>query len=366
MKHMPSNTGGLVIKSMNDVFKNLVNLTTARSDRLTDFNVGSALRTMYEAASIQFEEFYWAMAQNTQYAIENSVYEAFGFSQRVSLASTGTVTVTFNTALASEIAFPQGTVFCTSGDYGYIYFESTDDVFAEIGTIQIDIPVQCKELGTIGNIPEGAITTIVTSNPSISSVTNTEAFTNGTNAETKAERKTRFQQYIRSLGRGTADALVYGTLEVEGVTGAAVDDSYMGYVIVYAHDSDGNLSDELRKAIKDNLEYYRAAGIEVEVLPIVKHQIDVPVTVIVSDNVNTDTYAASITTLITNKLNAYVVGNSFYVSDIIASIKDAYMDTVINVIVPASLKDVMLANNEVVRAGTVTVTCQSYSDWRRA
>ena len=48
----------LKIKSMYEVFNNLVEWITAKTDKITDFNVGSAIRTLTEAISIQFEEFY--------------------------------------------------------------------------------------------------------------------------------------------------------------------------------------------------------------------------------------------------------------------------------------------------------------------
>ena len=51
---------GLKIKSMYEVFNNLVEWITAKTDKITDFNVGSAIRTLTEAISIQFEEFYIA------------------------------------------------------------------------------------------------------------------------------------------------------------------------------------------------------------------------------------------------------------------------------------------------------------------
>ena len=71
---------GLKIKSMYEVFNNLVEWITAKTDKITDFNVGSAIRTLTEAISIQFEEFYFSMKQNVLYAIENSVYTSFGFA----------------------------------------------------------------------------------------------------------------------------------------------------------------------------------------------------------------------------------------------------------------------------------------------
>lgn len=354
---------GLKIKSMYEVFNNLVEWITAKTDKITDFNVGSAARTLTEAIAVQFEEFYFSMKQNVLYAIENSVYNSFGFDLKLSQASSGYVTVEFEEPLPSSLTFPLGTVFCTDGIYGYIYFESTEEIYAEQGNISIMIPVKCKTDGTAGNIPIGAITTIVTTNTVIKSVRNEVAFTNGINEETSAERKKRFQNYIKTLARGTKDAIVYGCLEVNGVTGAWCDDNYIGYVKVYAHNSDGELPEELRQKIIANLQNYRAGGIEVEVLPIVKRPIDLSLKIMIGNDYDTNTYKELIYALVTSFMNEYSVANNFYMADIIHSIKSAYEDIVVNITVLIG-EDTQIGENELVRPGNVTITCINMKDWR--
>lgn len=354
---------GLKIRSMYEVFNNLVEWITAKTDKITDFNVGSAIRTLTEAIAIQFEEFYFSMKQNVLYAIENSVYTSFGFDLKMSQASTGYVTVEFEEPLPSALTFPKGTVFCTAAIYGYIYYESTEEIYAEQGCYSIMIPVQCKTAGTTGNIPIGAITTIVTTNAIIRSVENKTAFTNGVNEETSAERKKRFQNYIRTLARGTADSIVYGTLEVDKITGAWVDDSYIGYVKVYAHNSEGELPDELRLEVLKNLQNYRAGGIEVEVLPIVKKPINLGLIIMIDNNYDTEVYEELIYKLVIRYMNEYSVANNFYLADIIHTIKSAYEDIVINISVQTG-EDTHIAENELVRPGEVTVKCINMKDWR--
>lgn len=354
---------GLKIKSMYDVFNNLVEWITAKTDKITDFNIGSAARTLTEAIAIQFEEFYFSMKQNVLYAIENSIYTSFGFDLKLSKASSGYVTVEFEEALPSSMIFPKGTIFCTSGDYGYIYFESTEEVYAEKGYGSIMIPIKCKTDGTIGNVPPGAITTIVTTNSIIKSVENVTAFTNGVNEETSSERKKRFQIYIKTLARGTSDSIVYGCLEVEGVTGAWCDDKYAGYVKLYAHNSDGELPDDLRQKILDNVTNYRAGGIEVWVLPIVKKPIDLSLKVMIGDSYDTSTYEELITMLINNTLNEYSVADNFYTADVIHAVKSVYEDIVINIYV-LNGKDIQISENELVRPGNILVDCVNMKDWR--
>ena len=101
---------GLKIKSMYEVFNNLVEWITAKTDKITDFNIGSAARTLTEAIAVQFEEFYFAMKQNVLWAIENAVYDSFGFELKSAQTAKGWVTVNFVEPLPSPVIFPQGTV----------------------------------------------------------------------------------------------------------------------------------------------------------------------------------------------------------------------------------------------------------------
>lgn len=354
---------GLQIKSMHEVFTNLVDWITARTDKITDFNVGSAARTLSEAIAIQFEEFYFSMKQNVLYAIENSIYDAFSFDRRLSTNSSGYVTIEFETQLPNEMIFPVGTMFCTSSLYNYLYFESTEEVYAPEGAISIMVPVKCKTSGVVGNIPANAISTIVTSNSVIKKVYNSTSFNNATDEETAYERKKRFQNYVKTLARGTRDAIVYGCLEVEGVAGAWVDDSYIGYAKLYAHNSNGELPDDLKSKIIRNMDNYRAAGIEIEVLSIVKKNIDLSLKIMIGNDYDTDTYNELIYDLLIGQLEQYAVSDDFYVSNVIHTVKAAYDDVVINVVIESG-EDTVIANNELVRPGDIKVNCIKMKDWR--
>lgn len=353
---------GLILRSFNDVFASLVTRITSRTSRLTDFNVGSALRTMCEAVGIQFEEFYYAIKQNVLFAIETAIYDAFGFPIRQAQPAEGYVTIDFTEPLADTLFFPAGTVFCTSSVYGYLYFESTENIYAVSDSICVMVPVRCKTPGEIGNIPAGAITTIVTTNSIIKRVYNETAFASGSNLETGAERKRRFQQYIRTLSKATRDALIYGTLEIEGVAGAWCDDNYIGFVKLYAHDANGDLPDDLKRKIQENLQNYRAAGIEVQILPIVKRPIDISVMIMIENEYDPQIYNALIKELIDRMLNEHVVSQPFYAANMIHAIKDAYENVVVNIrIIQGS--DTEIQNNEIIRAGNVNVHCVTVRDW---
>lgn len=353
----------LQIKTMEDVFSNFVEWVVAKTDKISDFNVGSAIRTLSESIALQFEEFYFDIKQNVLYAIENSIYYAFDFNLKVANAATGTVRVNFTTSLQQSMTFPIGVIFCTSSQYGYLYFESTEQVTAPYGAEFIHIPVQCKTTGTIGNIPVGAISVIMSTNSAIEEVYNDAPFTNGQDDETKSERKKRFQNYIKTLARGTRDAIVYGALEVEGVAGAIVDDEYIGYVKLYVHDEYGDLPSELKSAVLQNIQNYRAGGIEVEVLNVTKHMVDIDLTIIMENDYSIDTYTSMFETLIANHMNDYSVSENFYLADLIHAIMNVYDDVIVNVI-PNDVNDAIIEQNELIRCGQLNLDVKSLREWR--
>lgn len=354
---------GLKIKSQYEVLKNLIDWTTSRTNKITDFNVGSGIRTLYEAVSVQLEEFYFRMKQAALYSITNSIYQAFGFERKVAGKSSGTVTITFLRALTSILVIPKGTLFSTNDVYGYVTFETVEDYTVKSGMSTAIIPVVCTKSGTIGNVPEGAISEIIPTNSIIQNVYNESAFTNGYEDETATEHKKRFQKYINTLSKATSSAILYGTLQVEGVTGAWVDDNYIGYVIVYAHNSDGNLPEELRDQIIKELIDYRAGGIEVEVLPIVKIPINQTLKIMIGDEYDTSEYNILIFNSLTRFFNDYSVGVNFHISDLLTFIKSSYEDVVINVI-PESYSDITIQKNQLIRPGELIINCYNKKDWR--
>jgi hypothetical protein len=65
------------------------------------------------------------------------------------------------------------------------------------------------EPGPTGNAPAGAVSRRVSSGLGIVAVVNPQAFSEGRGAETPAERKLRFVEYVRTLARGTPASLRY-------------------------------------------------------------------------------------------------------------------------------------------------------------
>lgn len=354
---------GLKIKDVTQIFNSLATWITSDNRRLSDFSVGSALRTLTESIALQLEEFYFHMKQNVEYAIETAIYTAFGFELITEEKASGYITLYFITALENPLVIPAGTRFSTSlMNSRIVYYETTDDYIVEKGAIEAIVEAACTEYGSIGNCELGEVTNLVTTSTAIDHIVNSTRFTGGREEETKTERQERFKLYLKSLGRATRDAIAYGVKQVPGVAGVWVDDNYIGFVNVYCHDKDGYLPAELKVKIENALNDYRAAGVEVKVLPVVERIVDLTITLVVPDNTDMDAYLPGIKSLVEGYLNDYEVATDFYKSDIITLIMSNYREIVITIDIEGD--NIKTQNNELVLAGNINVSYVYTSDWR--
>lgn len=142
-------------------------------------------------------------------------------------------------------------------------FETPDGLqFQSIETITVNqnesFKIECLTKGITGNVPKGAITVIPTTIQGIVSVTNSEAFTNGYNDESKEDL---LQRYYDDIQKPVTSGNVYHyekwALEVEGVGKVKVKPLWNGdnTVKVVIIDSNKNIpSADLIKKVQDYID----------------------------------------------------------------------------------------------------------------
>lgn len=185
----------------------MTNWMKATQNKLTDFNVGSAARTLVEAPAIEIDELYQQMFLGLKEAIPVSVYNSFSFSQITELPATGLIRL-FITPTTVPTLIPAATVFTpTAGGQTY---SSNGDVTIAIGDAYADVLVTCDVAGQIGNIAAGLDFTVAPAVSGFSSATNLSSFASGVDTETDDERKSRFNAFVAALNHGTIDAIKYG------------------------------------------------------------------------------------------------------------------------------------------------------------
>lgn len=304
---------------MSDIISSLINNTTSRTSQISDFTPGSSvIRAIYEAISLELGNNYIYNNQNVNDGIKQGLENGFGLTQQEAKEAYGYVNINFSSILTSDVTIPQGSQFSsTLSGYDQTY-RTIQPYVVPAGQSSGQVQVYCNQAGSIGNIPAGVINTCQNTISYVSTVINSEDFCTGTDAETDADFIQRFQLMIKSIGRGTVDALNYITRSVDNVTGVNIDDSETGLIKIYAHDANGDLPESMYNSIVSNIQNeYNPAGIAWEVLPVDKILANLEINVYVNDlSKITDSVDSAFTSAIRGYINSLGAGEDVSLSKV--------------------------------------------------
>lgn len=315
------NDGTFTYKKASNILSSITDNILINSS-LNDFTVGSALRTLSEAESLELEELYYLTVENMTKSIDDAVLQAFGFERKTATYAYGNILLTFSKELTVPITIPKGTTFFSTDTLYTNEYETLDEYVINTGSSSITFPVYCKSLGTGGNIPSGTIN-VTTDLSGISSITNPTAFQTGTDDEDLEDLKQRFRNMLLSLARGTVSALKYAALSIDGITGVDTFEDTYGVVVVYCNDANGDLNPELQSKVTEVLEQYRSAGINIIVRPTNKSMVDLRISL---DMNNKDLETPEFLDLVKSNIEVYInsfgVGKGLYINDIVQKVMD--------------------------------------------
>ena len=369
------------IKNFVSIAAAMINRMKAVQSLLTDFNVGAAARTVVEAVAIELDQYYQQMFNGLKEAIPVAIYNSFGFPLLPAQASRGLLTFT-----ATVSAFDQpilaGAVVTVPG--GTIRYVTQANAVIPAGDTTVSVEAAADTVGLVSNAAPGTITQLVGSIAGVTGVTNTLAFGGGQDAETEDQRKTRFQSYIQSLGRGQVYALQYGAQTaylldsygniVESVISAIVQEMYyiddsnpIGLIHVFIFNgSTGASSDLIAKCQQiidgytdtngNKIAGYKAAGTIVVVNACFTSTCDVTGVVTLLP-----AYASSSVAVLaacTAAVNAYIASLPVGTNIIQEQIRTTIMNVpgVYNVVLSAPGGDVTIAYNYKALPGTIALT----------
>lgn len=369
------------IKDFSSIAASLINLIRGTSDKITDFNRGSVVRTMLEATAAELEELYLQMYIGIKEAIPVSVFQTFGFGALAAESASGVVRFSTASSPTSAIIIPAGTVVripSTSFTYATL-----SDSSIQVGNTYVDILVAAQTAGTTGNTAAGTITELVSAISGISTVTNPAPFVNGRDAETDDERKVRFQSYIASLARGTKAAVEYGAKTAYMTDSAGVITEYVAYANVvepwvadsaqpigliqcYIHNGASATSPTLVTKTQQVIDGYydtsgtavpgwKAAGVKCVVQAATDQPVNVTGTVVVESGFTASAVITNCTNAVKSYLQKLSVGEDVRLSELVAIIRRD-VEGAFNVTLSAPTADVVIAGNVKAIPGTVTLT----------
>lgn len=348
----------------------MINHARAVTEKVTDYQPGSVVRTIIEAPAVEIEELYLQMFLGLRDAIPVATFRSFGFDKLPASMASGWVSVSSETPQANNWTIPAGTTFSTED--GRTYVTSADVLWASGASI-INLYVQCTEPGSVGNVGVGAINT--------SGFFGIDAFTisngvinNGRDVETDSEREARFAEFIQSLSRGTVYACLNAAKMAvikdqagnvtEYVTKAGLFEQ-PGQVAIYIYSSYGVPSADLIETAQTIIDGsrneltgeispgFRSAGVRMDIFPMVERAVPLSISVEMIDGYQlTTSVRQRLGDIFGSRIRSVQPGTMLYLQEMVESL---LVVPGIKRIVPQTTSNFFCAVSEALTPGTLTI-----------
>jgi uncharacterized phage protein gp47/JayE len=198
----------------------------------------------------------------------------------------------------------------------------------------------------------------------INSVTNALALTNGSDQETDAQLKTRFQLFISSLSQATDNAIDSAIAAVRpNLTWQIIENLHFdgsafvaGFTVV-VDDGSGAPTLTLLNSVESAINAVRAAGIRFEISGPSVVPVNFSVHLNIAAGFNATVVQSQITTAITAVIDGYGVGNNVSYASVANAVQTtpgvtAYSALTLN----GTSADIAIALTQIARIGTVAFT----------
>lgn len=244
---------------LNELINYYQTLGSSGKTRITDFNEGSEVRTLLEVLSHLayniLEEQNNTLSNHFINTAEGEYLDLLGANPNVNLErnqgtlATGLVKFTLPEVNINEVEIPAETVVSTD-EMEYI---TVEDAYIPIGDTYTYVPVECTIEGADGNCKIGEITNCELTD---FTVTNEEAFTDGSDFEDDEDYRTRLLEFIRSDNFGSRGYYENVLLNTSGVHDILLNTGSSSSIAYYVNTNDlsttGSVYGELVSYFSDN------------------------------------------------------------------------------------------------------------------
>lgn len=226
---------------------------------------------------------------------------------------------------------------------------------------RITVAAQADDVGTEGNVAIAAINDIVDIPPGVSAVTNTAAFTGGSDPEETEEYRTRLLDFVRTPKSGSKTDLESWAEEINGVEEATafpndnLGTTQVGHVTVRISGPAGTVpSAQVISDVQTFLNSKDVVNVIVHVTTFTPVPTNVTVVVTPATGFVLADVSASVQTAITDYILTVPVGGTLYRSGLIDAIYGLNGVADVSVTTPAS--NVVATATQKLTAGTITVS----------
>lgn len=323
---------------------------------LTDFNAGSAVRTILEAVAAVAEEIWFNLQFYTyKFFLSTSSGEwldkrlnDFGMTRKAGSAAYGELTIGRDTPTQIGIVIPAGTVF--QSDTGALRYATTVEARINIGDSSVDVQIAAADTGAEYNLAAGTV--LKQSGIAITGIewAKIKSLGGGADIEDDESFKNRVPDYFDSLGRGTENALKYASLNVTGVKSVTLKGNYpsKGWFTIYIDDGSGVANETLLQSVRAVLEDYRAFTVMfvVDTAKIRHVAANIKLTY-TADVQDIDSVNASVREAVVNYVNSLPMGQGLNIADVIYLARG--VGGVANVSLAEPAEDISIEDDELLR-----------------
>jgi len=351
------------------------------ASELLDLSVGSVLRAILEANASIGLWLQWLLLlvlNNTRAATSkgpdlDSWMADFGLTRLPAVAATGTVIFSrfspTNTAL-----IPVGALVKTGdGTQNFTVVASLNNpLFNPIqngyilgaGVASGQVPVVATTPGSAGNVQIGTVTILATAIPGIDSVTNSVAFTGGSDAESDAAFRTRFVAYINSRTQATKAAISYAISSLQQGLSYAIAENVdtagnprPGNFVVTVANSQATLPNRLLTEVSAAIDAVRPVGTSFAVQPPQQIIANVALSLALTPNANLGQVAPQVSNSISGYIGGLSIGQVLPVARIAQLALDAssFVTNAFNISINGKNTDLDPGATGIVVAGSITV-----------
>ena len=348
------------VKNYADIKKSLIEHFVANQKKITDFNSGSVIDTLFDSFAREEEKKYIATKLGFMQNLRAIPYSLFDFERKEGTYSSGTVIFSRGAAKDFDTVIPVGTVVAGNGKQ----YVTTEVGVINNGDLESNqITVRSVEVGAENNVETNVISEIVSALSSdVVAVRNNIRTSGGHDEENEIEMLKRFKDFLAGL-QGTS---IYGLKSAASKYARSVnvvenfDSGALYRVTVYAEDGSGNLTEDIKKKIVNEIEGdgnatnpgKRAPGINVLVTgpEIVAADFDITVTTYRADP---ETSKMEILNVVKDYVNSLGIGENVILTSIMLQIRSlAYVrDVVIN----SPSANILIAGNQIVRFNSAEI-----------
>lgn len=356
----------MITRDYNEILTDMKNHMITNQKKITDFNEGSAIMTMFESIARPIETAYIDTRNGYTNILKMIAYAVFDFKRKEGAKATVSVVFSAVEEVNQQVVIPINTRI---SDGNVVFITNSSTVIEAGEKDSLPVTAQAESIGLKYNVLPNTIKQIESSVPGeVISVINAGKAVGGADNETESEMLARFKEFINGLQGSNEYGIRYGVRALEGVRSVGIEEHFppknnVYNFTVYVDDGTGKMTDELKEEVRrvidgDNSSLYpgkKACGINVDIQPanIVQININVTCTIYRTENA---VAIKDIQEYLEELINGKGIGDNIVLTDIVLKLRRlGYITDVNDLLVNGQPKNIEIGEDSIARLNEVHI-----------